>query len=185
MSVASSPSQAASPFWDFTLSIYRREGVSAACIALQDALGLDVNFLLFCLYAGNHGRALDRAELARLEAHVAPWRRNVIHPLRAVRRWLKEQDLAAKEAVDGLRRGVLTQEIGSEQQQQRLMEAAVAIPAGAPDAGAAALSLNRYLAEAQKVPGDAERASLAVLLVQGFGLAGPDGALALLDSARG
>src|SRR5215472_10605000 len=124
----------ASPFWTFTLAVYRREGVSPACIALQDRLGLDVNFLLLCLYAGLRGCRLDAHDFARVEDRVAPWRSHVIHPLRAVRRWLKEQQLLEKAASDQLRRGVLGHEIESESVQQRLMEAAVTVPAGASSA---------------------------------------------------
>ena len=157
-----------SPFWTFTLAVYQKDGVSPACIALQDRLGLDVNFLLLCLYAGSRGRALSADEFPRLEERVAPWRQRVIHPLRAVRRWLKEQQLLAKAPSDALRRGVLGHEIESEGVQQRLMEAAVVIPEGAPDAATAAANLARYLAWARATPGDADRTDLATLLSQVF-----------------
>ena len=82
MSDLGKPPQSA--FWDFTLSIYSRDGVSPALIALQDHLDLDVNFLLFCLFAGTHGRALEDGDFARLDAVAAPLRSNLIHPLRQV-----------------------------------------------------------------------------------------------------
>lgn len=158
----------ASPFWSFTLGVYQKEGVSPACIALQDRLGLDVNFLLLCLYAGSRGRALGADDFARIEERAAPWRKNVIHPLRAVRRWLKEQQLLEKAPSDQLRRGVLGYEIESEGVQQRLMEGAVSIPEGAASAPTAASNLKTYLAWARAKTGDAERADLAVLLSQVF-----------------
>jgi uncharacterized protein (TIGR02444 family) len=157
-----------SPFWTFTLAVYQKDGVSPACIALQDRHGLDVNFLLLCLYAGSRGRALSADEFARLEERVAPWRLQVIHPLRAVRRWLREQQLLAKAPSDALRRGVLGHEIESEGVQQRLMEAAVVIPEGASDAATAAANLARYLAWARATPGDADRTDLATLLSRVF-----------------
>lgn len=156
----------ASPFWDFTLAIYQKGGVSPACIALQDRHGLDVNFLLMCLFAGTRGRALADAEFARLEAGVAPWRQNVIHPLRAVRRWLKEQQLVGKDQSDPLRRGILAREIDSEGLQQRLMESLVALPAGATDARLACANLVRYLRWARVTPGDTDIGDLAVLASQ-------------------
>jgi uncharacterized protein (TIGR02444 family) len=158
----------ASAFWTFTLAVYRKEGVSAAAIALQDRLGLDVNFILLCLYAGSCGRALTPDDFARLEARVAPWRRNVIHPLRAVRRWLKEQQLLEKTPSDQLRRGVLGHEIESEGVQQRLMEAAVTIPAGSPSASTAARNLGTYLDWARVKPGESDGTDLATLLSQVF-----------------
>jgi uncharacterized protein (TIGR02444 family) len=170
----------ASPFWAFTLSVYQKEGVSPACTALQDRLGLDVNFLLICLYAGARGRALGADDFARLEERVAPWRKNVIHPLRAVRRWLKEQSLLEKAPSDQLRRGVLGFEIESEGVQQRLMEAAVKIPDGASSAATAAGSLKSYLAWVRAKAGDADRADLAILLSQVFPPLSRDQASALL-----
>ncbi len=170
----------ASPFWTFTLSVYQKEGVSPACIALQDRLGLDVNFLLLCLYAGTRGHELTAGDFARLEARAAPWRQNVIHPLRAVRRWLKEQQLLEKPPSDQLRRAVLGYEIESEGVQQRLMERVVSIPDGAPSAAVAASSLKTYLAWAKTRAGDADRIDLAVLLSQVFPPLGRDQAKALL-----
>ena len=170
----------ASPFWTFTLAVYQREGVSPACIALQDRLGLDVNFLLLCLYAGLRGCRLDAHDFARVEDRVAPWRSHVIHPLRAVRRWLKEQQLLEKTASDQLRRGVLEHEIGSESVQQRLMESVVAIPEGASSASTAANNLKSYLAWAQVSAGDPDRTDLALLLSQVFPPLSPDAAKALV-----
>lgn len=170
----------ASPFWTFTLAVYQKEGVSSACIALQDRLGLDVNFLLLGLYAGSRGHKLGADEFTRIEERVAPWRKNVIHPLRAVRRWLKEQQLLEKAPSDQLRRGVLGFEIESEGVQQRLMEAAVTVPAGASSAPAAASNLKSYLTWARATVSDADRNDLAVLLSQVFPPVSRDQAKALL-----
>ena len=170
----------ASPFWSFTLAVYQKEGVSPACIALQDRLGLDVNFLLICLYAGARGRELTAHDFARLEERVAPWRQHVIHPLRAVRRWLREQQLLEKAQSDQLRRGVLGHEIESEGVQQRLMEGALKIPEGASSAPTAASNLKSYLGWARVEAGDEDRADLAVLLSQVFPPLSRDQAKALL-----
>ena len=48
----------ASEFWDFTIAHYGREGLSPAVIALQDRLGVDVNMLLLCCWAGSTGRCV-------------------------------------------------------------------------------------------------------------------------------
>jgi uncharacterized protein (TIGR02444 family) len=173
----------ASPFWDFTLAIYQKAGVSPACIALQDRHGLDVNFLLMCLFAGARGGALGDAEFARLEAAVAPWRQNVIHPLRSVRRWLKEQQLVAKDQSDPLRRAILAREIDSEGLQQRLMESQIAIPAGKPDTYVACGNLVRYLQWSRVTPGDTDMADLAVLASQAADTADLEAAKSLLRTA--
>ncbi len=169
-----------SPFWTFTLAVYQREGVSPACIALQDRLGLDVNFLLLCLFAGSRGHELSADDFARVEERVAPWRSNVIHPLRAVRRWLREQQLLEKAPSDQLRRGVLGYEIESEGVQQRLMEAVVTVPEGVPSAPTAGSNLARYLGSARAKPSDADKADLATLLSQVFPPLSREAAQALL-----
>jgi len=158
-----------SAFWDFTLSIYSREGVSPALIALQDRLGLDVNFLLVCLYAASQGSKLAGADFARLEDAAAPLRKNLIHPLRQVRRWLKEQSAVAKESADPIRRAVLAQEIESEGLQQRAMEARLTPGSGAADLALAAGNLARYLAWSKAAPAAADRDGLALVLAQAFG----------------
>jgi uncharacterized protein (TIGR02444 family) len=134
-----------SDFWSFSLSVYRDETVSAACIALQDRFGLDVNVLLFALFAGSRGRTLSRQDFEGLERSIAAWRENVVRPLRAVRRWLKHQIHLPHRAVVGLRRGVLAREIESEAHQQRLMESTLPIGSGSPDVDVAAENLLRYL----------------------------------------
>src|SRR5262249_43823747 len=147
---------------------------SPACIGLQDRLGLDVNFLLLCLYAGSRGHALGADDFARIEERAAPWRKHVIHPLRAVRRWLREQQLLEKGPSDQLRRGVLGHEIDSEGVQQRLMEGAVRILEGTSSAATAAGNLKSYLGWAGVKVGDRDRADLAILLAQVFPPLGRD-----------
>ena len=157
-----------SAFWDFTLSIYRRDGVSPALIALQDRLGLDVNFLLACLYAGSRGTKLADGDFARLEDAAAPLRKNLIHPLRQVRRWLKDQSTIAKESADPIRRAVLAQEIESEGLQQRAMEARLALASGAADPALAAGNLARYLAWSKATAAAPDLDGLALVLARAF-----------------
>ncbi len=98
-------------FWEFSVAFYARRGVMPACLALQDAHRVDVNLALFCCWVGE---ALDAAALAEAEALVADWRREVVQPLRAVRRWLTGRDKA-------LRADVATQELAAEQRQQAML----------------------------------------------------------------
>jgi len=154
------------PLWEFTLSVYRREGVSQACIGLQDRLGLDVNFLLLALYAGTHGFPLEARQWEQLEALAKPWRENVIHPLRRLRRWLKEQHSLPAHYVDPIRRAVLAQEIESEGMQQRLMWATSPVPSGAPSLPCAARNLAAYCAFSKVTAKAGDLDALATLLLQ-------------------
>src|SRR5215813_13964122 len=76
-------------FWAFSLGLYGKPGVASALIALQDRLGLDVNMLLYCCWAGAEGRRLSREDLKAVEAVADPWQSEVVRPLRALRRRLK------------------------------------------------------------------------------------------------
>jgi uncharacterized protein (TIGR02444 family) len=158
----------ASPFWTFTLAAYGRAGMPAACIGLQDRLTLDVNFLLFSLFAGSLGASLGLEQFTALEAAVGPWRASVIHPLRAVRRWLKEQALVSRDAVESLRQSVLSSEIAAEGQQQRLMERHVVLVRGSPSIEAAAGNLQTYLRWARATPAADDREDLVSLLHGAF-----------------
>lgn len=120
-------------FWAFSLAFYRYPGVSAACIALQDEHGADVDLVLFALWCAARGRRLEDAALAAVDASIAAWRRATVQPLRAVRRALKPPpgppfDAAAAAALRGQ---VLALELEAERLQQGAMERQ------APSAGAA------------------------------------------------
>jgi uncharacterized protein (TIGR02444 family) len=80
----------AGPHWSFALALYARPGVADACLKLQDALGVDVNVLLFALYAASErGMAFAPEEIAAIDGAVAEWRDEVVVKLRAIRRGLK------------------------------------------------------------------------------------------------
>jgi uncharacterized protein (TIGR02444 family) len=78
-----------SPFWRFSLRFYARSKVSAACLALQDDAGVDVNLLLFLLFLAEHQRSVEVGDVARLDAGVSAWREQVVKRLRDLRRALK------------------------------------------------------------------------------------------------
>lgn len=74
----------------FAVTIYRADGVPAACLRLQDRFGVDVNLLLAAAYLGAvRGSTLSAAVLADLSSHVDSWHRDVVSALREVRRRLK------------------------------------------------------------------------------------------------
>jgi uncharacterized protein (TIGR02444 family) len=109
----------ASPFWRFSLGVYRRPGVPDACLALQDEGGADVNVVLFLLWLAMRGRATSPSDIDEILECVEPWRRRVVAPLREARRASKTPprgfDAAA---VSAFRNTVKRVELESERLQQ-------------------------------------------------------------------
>lgn len=142
------------PFWEFSLTIYRRDGVPALCLDLQDRRGADVNILLFAAWAGAAcGVRLDAAALARLDTAVAPWREGVVRPLRAVRRRVKGED-------DGLHARMKAIELEAERIEQDRLFALSGLNPGTPGDRAMAFA-NLRLALPPEGPADV--AALAAL----------------------
>lgn len=121
--------------WRFSLAVYGQPGMDAVCLDIQDRLGADVNLLLFALWAGAVcGVRLPKAERMRLSAEAAAWQRDVVAPLRGVRRHLK--GVAGAEAF---RQSVKDAELESERlEQTRLCRASGLRPASADWAAAEA-----------------------------------------------
>ncbi len=140
------------PFWDFSLATYGRAGVADACLALQERHGADVNILLFCAWAGGRGARLGREEIGAACAAVDGWHREIVRPLRSVRRRLKTAlDGTAPSGLQAaLRAAVQRIEIDAEHiEQLRLAERAGPAAdraAAAPDAAAARAGMAAYLA---------------------------------------
>ena len=103
--------------WSFAVVLYQRPQVSAACLALQDDLGVDVCLLLFALFVAKERHTLlERNDLESLDAAIADWRREVIWPLRCLRRRLKSgPQPAPATATDGLLQRIKSAEIEAEQ----------------------------------------------------------------------
>ncbi len=115
------------PFWDFALSVYKSEGVPAACLHLQERHGLDVNLLLFCLWLGASGRGiLAEEEVLAVMAATDRWHRTVVKGLRLVRRALKDgfEDAPADLRVQ-LRAQIQATEIDAEHLEQLMLAAQV------------------------------------------------------------
>ncbi len=110
---------APSPFWSFSLRLYGRPGAPAACIALQEKNGVDVNVLLFCLFAAASGRALGVGDAEKIIAAVDPWKAGAVAPLRAARVFLREPPPVVDAAdAAALRRRVKAIELEAERLQQ-------------------------------------------------------------------
>ena len=113
-----------SPFWRFSLKLYRQAGVADACIALQEQSRVDVNLLLYLLWRAGEGRTFAPAEVAVLESRIAPWRDATVIPLRAVRRALKVPPaLVAGPIAEVFRNKIKAVELEAERLQQEAMYA--------------------------------------------------------------
>jgi uncharacterized protein (TIGR02444 family) len=113
---------AASPFWRFSLDLYADQAVGGACIALQDEAGVDVNVLLYVLWAASRGRRLAESEVREIVAAVEDWRTGVVVPLRTARRRLRTTPAAVDaDGVARLRQLVKKVELEAERLQQEAL----------------------------------------------------------------
>jgi uncharacterized protein (TIGR02444 family) len=111
-----------SPFWRFSLGFYREPEVADACIRLQDESGVDVNVLFYLLWHAALERKLSRDEVAGIERRIAPWREQVVVPLRAIRRAIK----VAPAAIEpGTAEAYRTKVKGLELEAERLQQEAL------------------------------------------------------------
>ncbi len=119
------------PFWDFSLRVYGSEGVPAACIALQERRGIDVNLLLFNAWIGESGRGvLAESDLDATLAATTAWNRDIVCALRVVRNRLKGgMPPIPTDRSDVLRKMILEIEVKSEHVEQIALAAAVTRPA--------------------------------------------------------
>ncbi|MBV8512876.1 MAG: TIGR02444 family protein [Xanthobacteraceae bacterium] len=113
--------------WDFVLNYYGRKGVSEALVGLQDSYGIDVNMLLFLVWVAAQRRSLGADDVQRVSEASHAWQRNVVVPIRAVRRLLKENaPLVSADTAAAFRKKVQAVELEGEQAQLNAMAAMTA-----------------------------------------------------------
>jgi uncharacterized protein (TIGR02444 family) len=102
------------PHWTFIIKLYGSHDVQQACLLLQDSFGVDVSFLLTLLWYARDGVRFDDGDVEALDRTIASWRRDVVNPLRAIRREIK---LTAGHdgAIAGFRNKIKSIEIEAEQ----------------------------------------------------------------------
>lgn len=159
----------ASPFWDFSLRLYARNGIPDACLALQARHGIDVNLLFYGLWLGLEGTALRRQDIARLAAHVRDLHDGVVKPLRGartvLRRLVASEDETLRPALGALRVAIKKSELDAEHLEQVMLDALR--PAGQPGAPSVALARANgvaYLAFIGARLASEDEANLAVIL---------------------
>lgn len=120
--------------WRFAIKVYGTEGVSDDCLTLQDVYGVDVPVILCALWMATRGSALTPDDMARLAGSVEAWHAEVVKPLRAVRRRLKEgPSPAPSERTEAVRTAVKAAELDAERiELATLAEFAEGFATGAP-----------------------------------------------------
>lgn len=112
----------AARLWDFAVSLYEMEGVKQACLRVQARYGLSISTLLGCIWIGAHGHGrLGATDMETAIRRGIEWHREVIEPMRALRRRLRQQPPAGLERkTERLRHQLLQQELEAERIEQRL-----------------------------------------------------------------
>ncbi|WP_256378992.1 TIGR02444 family protein [Beijerinckia sp. L45] len=115
-------------FWTFSMHFYALPGVAAACVALQDKGGVDVNLLLFAVWSGMTGCAFRADQITAADDACRSWRDGVIIPLRTARRTLKMAGRRHNPAAAAqLRTRIGEAEIEAERLQQLMLAASVSL----------------------------------------------------------
>jgi len=87
--VSESSSEAARALWDYATTVYSRPGIAESCLWFQDHCRGDVLIILFISWCSIRGVLVDYQLLAQIEQTVSVWHRDVVAPLRGLRRELK------------------------------------------------------------------------------------------------
>ena len=111
--------------WPYALAIYRRPGVEAALLELQDDHGQCAPYLLWVLWLAASGRPADERALASGAELARAWQAAAIAPLRDLRRQLRAPIIRAEPAMQTrLRDAVKTLELDAERMLLEMLEAA-------------------------------------------------------------
>lgn len=109
-------------YWSDMLKVYAKNGVSQACLSLQDRFSIDVILFLTTLIACQKGCLIDDQAVSRLDAACAQWRAQIVHPLRLIRQQLKNKPLSkAKKDAHVFREKIKALELNAEKLQLNLL----------------------------------------------------------------
>jgi uncharacterized protein (TIGR02444 family) len=158
------------PFWGYSLKLYARPEVSQACLELQDGFDLDVNMVLFCVWAGAEGPGrLTGSEILSAVTRSGRWQREVVRRLRYVRRTLKHDALGASdELVQLFRPEVQALELAAEHVEQLLLAEIVPLERTANGFDIAAANLLAYFEAVGLAPGGNSRDEILLILARAF-----------------
>lgn len=117
------PGNLAAESWAFALKLYAEPGMREACLHLQDHGDVDVMLLLVAVFAAarKHMR-LSSEDVKAMDDASRPWRVQVVHPLRALRRTLVSgPPPAPSEATEKLRSQIKAAELDAERFENDLL----------------------------------------------------------------
>ena len=122
-----------SDLWDWAVRAYASDGVSEACLHLQDAAGQNVPLLLWAAWAARTGRDPDADTLEAACDIARACQETAIAPLRDVRRALKGRHPDLEDADrEAVRTEVKAVELEAERRLLAALEALSPPPEGAP-----------------------------------------------------
>lgn len=118
---------AAAAFWEWSLAVYAHDEVKDTLLTLQDRHHLNVNVMLWCIWAARQGWAFETKQVQLITDAVDPFSRYGIERLREVRRYLSSPKPGFDEAaLRELRQDLLLVELKGERLvQTRLAELTV------------------------------------------------------------
>lgn len=157
------------PAWDHVVRLYREPGVAAACLALQERHAVDVTMMLFCLWRGAvDGRPLE-PHMPQIVQAARKWQAAAVLPVRAARRWLKEEaGRLGEPAGTSLYKTVLAAEIDCEHGELLMLAGLAEALCGPPDATGSpatiAGNLAAFLQASGITPDESDRGSVAAIL---------------------
>jgi uncharacterized protein (TIGR02444 family) len=158
--------KAAAPFAQWGDDAYRKPGVEQLALRLQDECGLNVVFLLWCLWCAAHFGEPSPAILRRALEATQHWSAGVVDPLRAARRFLRTPPREARaEPAAALRDRIKDAELAAERILQDMLER-LAETHFRPAPGEASARARRLLAAYIRQTGAAQRPSFSVSLIE-------------------
>jgi uncharacterized protein (TIGR02444 family) len=131
---------------------------------LQDAHGLNIPIILWCLWTGAFFAEPDAATMKRAIAIGAAWERKVVAPLRSVRRALKD-GVEGKTPV-ALREQVKSAELAAEAEALSQLEMLTRRQVGAAATADARSRARRTLAAYARAAGAAESPGFSIALLE-------------------
>lgn len=111
-----------SNFWELSLRLYAQPQIAHVCLHLQDAYGVNVNFLLWCYWLEQQKILLTPERLQQAHLQVDNWEQDYVLPLRGLRRKLKLQFGTENIALETLRQDIKQAELLAEKQMQKWLE---------------------------------------------------------------
>ncbi|WP_077002552.1 TIGR02444 family protein [Variovorax sp. KK3] len=106
--------------WAAIGALYADPALQQTLLRRQDDEGLDVVLHLFAQWATTQGHPLGDAALEEARTLVAPWRNEVIAPLRALRRTMKPMTAGAA-GLEAVRDQVKAAELAAERAQVQML----------------------------------------------------------------